>query len=67
MVKNGDDKHRVECAEICKTIKKKAIDDIKIQPRDHKRNDHDIKEPEASPKNAEARPRQTDHTPRKAG
>ena len=27
-----------------------------IQPRDHTRNDHGIKEPEESPKNAEARP-----------
>ena len=34
-----------------------------IQPRDHMRNDHGIKEPEESPKNAEDKPRQTDHTP----
>ena len=27
-----------------------------IQPRDHTRNDHDIKEPEESTKNPEARP-----------
>ena len=33
-----------------------------IQPRDHTRNNHGIKEPEESPKNAKARPRQTDHT-----
>ena len=34
-----------------------------IQPRDHSRNDRDIKAPEDSPKNAEAKPRQTDYTP----
>ena len=38
-----------------------------IQPRDHTRNNHDIKEPEESPKYAEAKPRRTDHTPRQAG
>ena len=37
-----------------------------IQPRDHTRNDRDIKEPEESTKNAEARPRLTDHIPRQA-
>ena len=34
-----------------------------IQPRDHLRNDHGIKESEESPKNAEARPKQTYYTP----
>ena len=34
-----------------------------IQPRNHTRNDHYIKEPEESPKNAKAS-RQTNHTPR---
>ena len=38
-----------------------------IQPRDHMRNDRNIKEPEKSPENANAWPRQTDHTPRQAG
>ena len=38
-----------------------------IQPRNHTRHDHGIKEPDESPKNAEARPRQSDHTLRKAG
>ena len=38
-----------------------------IQPRDHTRNDRDIKEPEESLKNAEARPVQTNNTPRHAG
>ena len=38
-----------------------------IQPRDHRRNDYGITEPEECPTNAEARPRQTDHTPRQAG
>ena len=38
-----------------------------IQPRDHTRNDHDIKEPEESKKNAEARLRQIYHTLRHAG
>ena len=37
-----------------------------IQPRDHTRNDHGIKEPEESTKNAEAKPRQTYHTPGQA-
>jgi len=37
-----------------------------IQPRDHTRNDHGIKELEERPKNAEVRARQTDHTPGKA-
>ena len=38
-----------------------------IQPRDHTRNDHGLKEPEESPKNAEVRPRQTGHTSGQAG
>ena len=29
MVENGDDKQRIEYAEICKTIKKKAREDIR--------------------------------------
>ena len=35
-----------------------------IQPRDHIRNVHSIKEPEESQKNAEGRPISTHHTPR---
>ena len=37
---------------------------LEIQPRDHTRNDHGIKEPEESQRNAETRQRQTDRTPR---
>ena len=37
-----------------------------VQPREHMRNDHGIKESEESPKNAEARPRQNEHTPGQA-
>ena len=37
-----------------------------IQPRDHTRNDHGIKEPEEIPKYADARPKQTDDTSRQA-
>ena len=39
---------------------------MEIQPRDHTRNDHGIKEPDESLKNAEVRPKQTDHTPGQA-
>ena len=59
---NKPGKQRIEY----KTIKKQGGHQ-EIQPRDHTRNDHGIKEPEESPKNAEARTRQTDHTPGQAG
>ena len=65
MVENGDDKQRIEYAEIRNIIKKIAKEDTRKY--NHMRNDHCITEPVGSPKNAEARPRQTDHTPRQAG
>ena len=45
MVENGDDKQRTEYAEICKSIKKQAREDVhkEMQPKDHTGNDHDIK------------------------
>ena len=38
-----------------------------MQPRDHMRKDHSIKEPEESQRNAETRPTQIGDTPRQAG
>ena len=61
MVAKGDNKQRIEYAEIYKTIKKRIS---RSTPTNHMRNDRDIKVPEESSKNAEARPRQTDHTTR---
>ena len=49
----GNDKQRIEYAEICK-----AREDIR-KYNYHTRNEHGIKEPEEIPKNADARPRQT--------
>ena len=39
----------------------------KIQPRDHTRNDHDIREPAGCQKSAQCRPRQTENTPGQPG
>ena len=65
---NGDGIQRIEYAEICKTIKMKAKEDIKkIQPRYHTRNDHGIIQPEESQKNAGTMPRQTNFMSRQAG
>ena len=65
---NGDNKQRIEYAEIYKIIKKKTRDDIR------KYNQEIIRETnmasnslKKNPKNAEARPRQTDHTPGQLG
>ena len=56
MAGNADNKQRIEYTEICKTIKKiNTRGHLEIQPRDHTRTDHGIKEPEESPKNADAR------------
>ena len=62
-MENGDDKQRIEYAEICKTIKNNKNKRVhqEVQPR----NDHEIKEPEERPEDAKAKQRQTDHTPRK--
>ena len=51
---NGDDKQRIEYADICKTIKQ--------QERTPGNTTKISYEKQESPKNAEARPRQTDHT-----
>ena len=69
MAENGDNKQRMN------RVRRNMQDNQqeskrghqKIQPRNHTRNDHDIKEPEESPKNAEARPRHTDHIHGQAG
>ena len=37
MLGNTDDKHGIECVEICKTIKKKAREDIRKYNQDIKR------------------------------
>ena len=68
MAGNGDDKQRIEYAEISNTIKRKARDDTR------KYNQEIIRETIVTSKslrklsstNAEARPRQTDHTPKQA-
>ena len=53
MAGNGDNKQRIEYAEICKTIKKKAREDIrKYNQEIIRQKDHGIKEPEESLKNA---------------
>ena len=69
MAGSGDNRQRIVYAEIRKAIKKKENKrgHQEIQPRDHTRNDHGIKEPEESLKEANARPRQTDHTLGQAG
>ena len=64
IVENGNDKQRIEYAEIYKTIKKKARENIR------KYNYEIIRETimtEESQKNEVARPRQTDHTIDKQG
>ena len=66
MVENGDNKQRIRRNMQDYQNESKRVHQ-EIQPRDHTRNDHDIKEPDESVKNAEARPVQTDHTPRQAG
>ena len=45
------------CINMKDNKKETKIRHQEIQPRDHTRNNHGIKEPEESPKNAEARPR----------
>ena len=71
MVENGDDKQRIQYAEMCNSLlqpsKESNREHQEIQPTDHTRHDIGIKGSEEIHNNAESRPRQTDHTPRQAG
>ena len=65
-MESGDNKQRIEYAEICKSIKKKAREDIRKYTQEIIRETI-IKESKESPKNAKARLRPTDDTPGQAG
>ena len=64
----NDDKQRIEYANNIQDHQKESkTGHQEIQPRDHTRNDHGIKQPDESPKNAKARPRQINHASRRTG